>query len=386
MTHGDATIATDRKCAVLFVLPSLQGGGAERVATTLLRHIDPARFTLTLAILDGTNPVFERDLPSDIEVIDLGCRRVRHAPLPLLRLIWQRRPAVVFSMISHLNLALAMLRPLLPNGVRLIARETNALSAMLDAEPRGNIWRLGYRWLYRRLDAIVSQSEQTARELANDFGIAPRRIHVIRNPLDIERIQELAGEPLAEKPWGTHDLPLVAAGRLTHVKGFDLLLEAVALLANPHVHLTILGEGPLRSELEALADKLGVAQQVTFLGFQRNPYQYFAQARTLVLSSRSEGFPNVVLEALACGIPVIATPAVGGISEIADRQSNVTLADDISAQSLARTLTAQLLDHPRIKTSADLMAFSATRLAVQYEELFLGMIVDSVPHQLRHDR
>lgn len=386
MTPGGATSVSDQKPSVLFVLPSLQGGGAERVATTLLRHLDPARFTLALAILDGTNPVFARDLPSDIEVIDLGCRRVRYAPVSLLRLIWQRRPTVVFSMMGHLNLMLALLKPLLPGGVRLFARETNALSAMLEAEPGGEMWRLGYRWLYRRLDNIVSQSESNALELVRDFHVAPGRVRVIRNPLDIERIGQLAAEPLDEEPWGRHDLPLVAAGRLAHVKGFDILLEAIALLGNPRVHLTILGEGPLRGDLELLAEDLGIAHQVRFLGFQPNPYKYFARAGAVVLSSRFENFPNVVLEALACGVPVIATPAEGGIHEMAEQESNVILADAVSARSLATALAAHLVEKRQPHVPADLAAYSATRVAAQFEALFLGKGVDSERHPPTHDR
>src|SRR5689334_13406340 len=116
---------------LLFLIPSLRGGGAERVIVTLLRHLDRAKVCLALAVVDTRDAVYRGDVPEDVEFIDLRCTRVRYALPKILYLIWRRRPDVVFSTLGHLNLALAMLRPLLPGGVRYIGREACIVSANL---------------------------------------------------------------------------------------------------------------------------------------------------------------------------------------------------------------------------------------------------------------
>jgi glycosyltransferase involved in cell wall biosynthesis len=322
----------------------LNGGGAQRVVVTLLRHLDRSRFRLTIATVDTRGAVFRDDVPEDVEFVDLGCTRVRHALVKLVRLIWRLKPDVVFSTLGHLNLALAAIRPLLPNASRYVAREAIVVSESLKDLRRSGWWAWAYRRLYRRFDLVVCQSVDMRDDLIGNFSLPSSKAVVIHNPVDIDRIRALAAEPVhgADEPvppdTARGSVHLVAAGRLVAQKGFDLMIEAIALCANPQVCVTILGEGPLKSSLERLAAERGVAGQIRFLGFQRNPYPYFARADAFVLSSRFEGFPNVVLEALACGTPVIATPAAGGVSEILDGISGCLLADAISAEALSREI------------------------------------------------
>ena len=132
---------------VLFLIPTLNGGGAERVIVTLLKHLDRRRFRLTLGVVDMHQAVFGDDIPADVECINLGASRVRYALPRIVTLIRKRRPNVVFTTLGHLNLALSMVRPLLPNGVRCIARETAIISQTLQAYTYPSVWKM----LYRRL-------------------------------------------------------------------------------------------------------------------------------------------------------------------------------------------------------------------------------------------
>lgn len=361
----------DGRVNVLFVLPSLKGGGAERVAVTLLCHLDRARIKPALAVLNCEEPAYAADLPTDVEIIDLKSPRVRLGLFALLRLIWRTRPNVVFSMIGHLNLGLALLRPFLPRGVRLCARETNVISEMLGDHPQGLLWRAAYTFLYRRFDAVICQSDHMRSELVEVFGVTANRTVVIRNPIDVERIRGLASAPMDGQSWQTGSIRLIAVGRLTYEKGVDLLLEAVALVDHPAVEVLVLGAGPLRGALEHMARTLGLTDRVRFLGFVRNPYRYMARADALVLSSRFEAFPNVVLESLACGVPVIATPAHGGMREMALGQLGVTLAEEISAASLAHAIERYSLRDHGGRLQADLSSYRASTIAAQYEALFV---------------
>jgi glycosyltransferase involved in cell wall biosynthesis len=371
--------ATGARTRVLFMLPTLRGGGAERVFTSLLRHIDRGAIDARLAVLDASGAVYRDDLPPDLEVIDLRAPRLRHSLPSIVRVIWRIRPDVVFSTLGHLNLALAALRPLLPPGTRLLGRET-AMVSMLDDpgyEPQPAWVSWAYRRFLHKLDAVVCQSESMKADLVDHFTLRPEKGLVIRNPVDVRRIRERAREPvdaaLTREP---ETIQLVAAGSFLPRKGFDVLVDAIASCANRRLRLTILGEGPLKAQIVQRAAEKGVASQIRFLEFQSNPYAFFARADAFVLSSRFEGVPNVVLEALACGTPVIATPAPGGVVEILSGIDHCLVARAVTPAALAEAIDA-FRPGPRIAPEA-IAPFDVHTIAGQYERLF-AQLTDRAP-------
>ena len=370
---------------VLFLIPTLTGGGAERVIVTLLRHLDRSKFRLVLVVVNMRDAAYRADVPEDVELIDLKYSRVRYAVPKIMRLIWQTRPDVVFSTLGHLNLALAMIRPLLPNRVRYIGRETCVVSENLKECTQPRVWGWAYRRLYPRFDIVVCQSLDMRDDLIGHFAFPPHKAVVIHNPVDVERIRRLATEvnlTSNECAASNADIApqLVAAGRLSHQKGFDLLIEALALCNGARPRLTLLGEGPLRTDLEQLAKHRGVAHRVRFVGFQENPYPFFAQADAFVLSSRYEGFPNVMLEALACGTPVIATPAPGGVSEIAELAGGVVLAPAVDAGSLSVAIERFFGGETRT-APISLIPFHVDKIVEQYQKL---LIDETLPKAADH--
>ena len=130
----------DKKMRVLFIIPTLRAGGAERVVVTLLQHLDRTHFDLTLAVVDMRHAVFLDDIPTEVRLIDLGCRRVLYALPKIITLIWRLRPQVVFSTLGHLNLALAICRWALPQRSRYIARETSIVSENIRQEKHPKLW------------------------------------------------------------------------------------------------------------------------------------------------------------------------------------------------------------------------------------------------------
>lgn len=328
---------------ILFIIPSLRGGGAERVMVNLLRHLDRSKFKPLLAVVNLKSAVYLEELATDVELFDLNCDRVRYALPKIIRLIWNIRPQVVFSTLGHLNLWLAILQPLLPKKTNYLCRETTIVSVAIKIESAfyQKFWPWAYKAFYNRFEMIICQSKYMRDDMLASFNISADKIVVINNPVDIDQLGQLCLATVATgmlKVKGSSTTHLVSAGRMVRVKGFDLLIEALALNANPSVFLTLLGEGPLLEELKALAQLRGIAAQIRFVGYQKNPYPFFAQADAYVLSSRYEGFPNVVLEAIACGTPVIATPAVGGTSEILNDMAGCLMTERVSAKSLAVAL------------------------------------------------
>ena len=295
---------------IALVLPSFGGGGAERVALTLIAGV--AAESATIAVFDCRGPL--RPLvPAGVNVHDLGRPRLRHAWPALLRWLRATRPAVVLSTLGHVNLALLATRPLLPAGTRLIIREANTPSLCLR---RGRVrapalMRRAYRLLYPSADLVICQHRAMAEEMGTRFGVPAERTTVLPNPVDSARLR--TGSPLREPGPGRR---FVAAGRLTHQKGFDRLIDMVAD-GGADDRLCLFGDGPDRAALEGRVREHGAADRIRFAGFDPAPWPFYAGADAVLVPSRWEGLPNVALEALACGTPVIATPESGGIAEVA---------------------------------------------------------------------
>ena len=358
---------------VLFVLASLSGGGAERVMLTILRHLDRSRFEPHLALVEATGPLLE-DVPKDVPVYDLKSRRARYCVPAIVRLTWKLRPDVVLSTLGYLNLMLIFAKPLLPGKIRLFVREGTSLAAHLEMDGQHpKLWTWLYRHFYKKADKIICQSDYMLNDLEERFGVTKSKMVRIYNPVDIKRISELA--EAYENPFSGEGPQLVTAGRLSHEKGIDVLLDAMALVRDtfPSVQLTILGKGELEADLKARCDRLGLREAVHFLGFQSNPYPSFRNADLFLQCSRYEGLPNVVLEALALGTPVVAMDCPGGSREIADYNDSLTLVEPNNEVSFAEAIVKVLSKKasPRSKSGypASMERFSVATVVAQYESM-----------------
>lgn len=364
----------DSRCRVLFLIPTLRGGGAERVLTTLLRHWEKTRFQLTLCVFDADGAEYLESIPDDVDVVCLDARRVRYGLVKLVRLIWNLQPQVVFSFIGYLTIALAALKSVLPSGVKLLGRETIVVHEHLKAQPNRLLWEMAYRVFYARLDGLVCQSAEMYGDVVGRYRIPAGHVSLIHNPVDIAHVRSLASAPCPMlRKAAAEQINLVAAGRLDYQKGFDVLIESIARCQDARLRLFVLGVGPLARYLQGLAKSMDVEEQITFVGFQRNPYAWFAHADALVLSSRYEGFPNVVVEALACGTPVIAVPAPGGVTEILDGIPACQLASEISANSLAEAISRWVIDRKvRISENA-VKRYDVCSIVRKYERAVLSV-------------
>jgi glycosyltransferase involved in cell wall biosynthesis len=305
------------KQKVLFVLPSLHGGGAQRVMVTLLKHLNRQKFDIYLALV-AKNGAYLSEVPTDVIVYDLGAGRVRHAFKPLLQLIHKLKPDTVFSTLGHMNLALILLKAFMPSKTRLIVREACIVSEFIRDSKYNKVWTLLYKYLYKRSDKIICQSKYMMNDLIENFNIPKKKILQIYNPVDIIGLNKRASS--GDNPFGqdSNYINIIAIGRLSQEKGYDRLINSVPQLLKlkPNSKVWILGEGPLEEQLIKLRDSLGLYDHVKFVGFQENPYLWLKHADLFVLSSYYEGLPNVLLEAIACGCPVITVDHPGGTREI----------------------------------------------------------------------
>lgn len=305
---------------VLLFSPHLGGGGADRVIARLAGLLDRRRFAPALALVRCEGP-FLADVPGDVPVHDLGARRLATSLPALARLIARERPDVVFSA-GGSNIIAAAAHALARSRAHLVLSERSALRRSDRSRARLLAELPAKRVAYRRADAVAAVSAGVAQDLADTLGLPPSRIAVVGNPLVDDDLAALAAEPVAH-PWLAPDAStpaapvLVACGRLVEIKDYPTLLDAFARIraARP-ARLLVLGDGPLRAALEAHAAELGVGADVAFLGFDKNPFRYFARARLLLHASRAEGLPGALIQAMACGAPVIATDCNFGPREV----------------------------------------------------------------------
>lgn len=361
------------KRKILFVLPSLAAGGAERVITIILSHLDRKRFSPVLFLAAGAGP-FREYVPDDVRVIQSDAKRVRSAMPALVRAIGRERPKVVFSTLGHLNLMVCMVRPLFHRGIAYVARETNIPSINLYNNERPGMFRFLYRRLYPGFDRIICQSMDMLADLSDKFGIPCKKCIVIPNPVDTERTRRLAGSGKPDFPKET--VNLLACGKLKEQKGFDLLIRAMTQLEDT-VTLTVLGDGPLRKNLELLASRSGVSHRVRFLGFSPNPYPYMAACSAFVLSSRYEGFPNVVLEALALGTKVAAFDCPGDVKAILRGLPGCRLAKSEDPMDLARAVreVIESRSEPDVLVESVQRRYDSAIITRCYEKVFEDVIV-----------
>ena len=307
-----------------FVLPSLAGGGAERVLLQLAHSVDRRRFRGTLILLDGQGSLTQM-IPKEWQTIDLRCGRLRRVLPKLIATLRSVAPNTVVSTFGYVNLAILVSRRFLPRGTRLVLRDANMPSLSLPEARFGKILKVGYKILYRRADTVICSSQLMADEFADDFGVPRSKIAVLPNPVDVHTIRREAVDTIRVPG---HGLRFNAAGRFVRQKGFDRLLDIFAKMPK-QAHLTILGDGPDVDAIASAAERLGVSGRVDLPGFQPAPWRYYAGADAFLLPSRWEGMPNAALEALACGTPVIATPEAGAITELAEmtKTGAITIAD-----------------------------------------------------------
>jgi glycosyltransferase involved in cell wall biosynthesis len=374
---------SDPRKKIVFLIGSLAGGGAERVFVTLLRHLDRNYFEPHLVLLRAEGELI-CEVPDDVAVHTLNGARHRRSlaglflmMCSLVQLLWKIRPRTVLST-GRINLVLALARPFLPRGTKLLIRECSVLSARLKSDTRyPYVWRWLYQRLYRWADSVVCLSDSMVKDMTEQFNLPQQRSVRIYNPIDIDLVRGLG--KIGGNPYSGAGPQLVAAGRLSSEKGFDLLLAAMPSVIDrfPNVRLTILGQGPMKNVLAEQVERLGLADSVSFLGFQQNPWPYLCHADLFVLPSRRESFSNALLEALALETPAVAVDCPGAIREIYGENPAVRLVAAGDASGLAEAIIERCSGtrHERSspKASPDWLAkFALQRIMGEYSALFLG--------------
>ena len=395
-----------RRPRLAILLLSLPLGGAERTMITLANELARTGCDVDLVLVRRKGALVS-DVAPDVRLVVLGTPQptamipiLLRLPWPTLRLLLaallrQQLPAVARSLpriinylqsaqpdaflttLPNYNIVALWAKWLSRTRTRFVLCEGNTTSKEVASTDHSfeKKWPILMRQWYPRADAIVAVSDGVAADLSRLARLPRSRITTIFNPLDVNRIRRLASAPIIDD-WFFDGAPpvLLAVGRLAPQKDFPNLLRAFARVRSRcGVRLVILGEGPERGRLESLAADLGIAAHVRMPGAVLNPFSYMARARLFVLSSAWEGLPTVLMEALACGCPIVSTDCPSGPSEILDGGAFGPLVPSGDDKALAEGILQALalpIDRRRLRERAEV--FSVHVAVDRYLKVLFG--------------
>ncbi len=309
--------ASQRRSTVCFVAPSLAGGGAERVAVQVLNALDDTRWDRCLYLFERRGP-YLADLSASIRVEASNAASRIGQWRQLRRFLRDRRPDVVVAFLSYVSVLTAARAARV--GSRVVFDVQTPVSAFLtDADYRWSrplprrVFASAMRRACAAADLLMAASTGVADDLVQTYGAPPANVRVVPNSVDVDTISRATNEPLEDavaERW-MHPV-IVTAGRLADVKNYPLLLAAFAILRETiPATLFILGTGAQELAVRAEIRARRLDAVVHLCGFQRNPWKFIARADVFALTSRYEGFGNVLIESMACGVPVVATSSPG---------------------------------------------------------------------------
>ena len=352
------------KLKLLIAVPSFECGGLERNVLNICNNINNKKFETTLVIINNENPFYKVTNPA-VKVISLNKKNVRKSLFDLKKIINETKPDIVLSTANHLNLLFAIFRFLFPKKIKFIARESSIVSINTRRNKFPFLFDSLLKLCYRKFDHIVCQSKYMQQDLLAHYHIDAVKTSIINNAVEL---------PEHWKTESIHPdtLQYISVARLSEEKGIDNILRALQKTKKPFQY-TIIGEGPMLNSLKKLVTELHLEKQIVFAGKRQLPYSIVSNPDLFLMGSHYEGFPNVLLEANACGIPVVCFDAPGGINEVVESGVNGFLVSNFNIDEFAETIdkaTVFPFDKKRIQIDT-LEKYSTRNMLNSWEQVFL---------------
>ena len=355
---------------VVLYVPDLSVGGAERAALNLLEALPGPDLRVTLLLNRRRGPLMNT-LPDTAQVRSLDAHRTIAALPRLTAFLRRERPDVLISYLAFNNIVAVWANYLAGRPTKVIASHHVTTSNVKSGSWKHNLVPALYRVTLPWADHIVAVSKGVASGLSQILH-GRGSLSIIHNPIITPAYRELAAAPL-DHPWfGPGQPPLVlGVGRLVPQKNFELLINAFAeVAAKSSARLALLGDGPLKADLQQQIDRLGLSDRAAILPVDLNPWRYMSRASVLVLSSLFEGFGNVLVEAMATGTPVVSVDCPDGPADILGQGKWGRLVPSGDAKALAAAIMETLADpgdpQPR---RARALEYSAQSIAMRYRDL-----------------
>lgn len=375
-----------KKIKVAYFYTIFRNAAMARWLKNITNNIDHSKYAVSFVGLK-IEESFKVEIPKDVCVVNLSNPFPPTALFKLILYFRKERPDIFVSAFPHINVFAMIAKIISGVSTKVILTDHNHFFGL--ARNARSLYRKFFglfilphlmRIFYPLSDVVICASEGVAESILDVVKI-PDKVKVIYYPVAIDIIQNLSLEPV-DYPWFLHsEIPVVlAAGRLINQKDFPTLLHAFKLVIQVKpARLIILGEGKDRGKLEKLTGSLGISDYVAFLGFQINPFKYMSKASVFVLSSLHEGFGNVLVEAMACGTPVISTDCKSGPNEIIENGKSGILVPVRDYKALSKAIIRVLSDSSlRQRFSEEGIKkvgyFSVEKNIKQYQEVFSNLM------------
>ena len=338
-------------------IPSLMGGGAERIIVILANEISKRGIAVDLVLSKSIGPYLS-DVHPSIRIVNLNSKRLLFSIVPLDKYMREEKPKVMLTALNTANVIAIIARIISRVKFRLIVSERAVTSVAIKDNPlmRAKLMPFLMRMTYQKADAIVAVSFGVADDLVNKFKMPSKNIHVVYNPVVTSQLIKLSNEKFEHEWFENEEVPVILSiGRLTSQKNFTLLIKAFSLLLKSReARLIILGKGELQKELENLTIELNIRDKVSFPSFVKNPFMWMKNSSLFVLSSDYEGLPGTLIQAMACGTPVVSTDCPSGPKEILENGQWGRLVPMRDVESLSRAMAATLDEeaHPDVALRA----------------------------------
>jgi glycosyltransferase involved in cell wall biosynthesis len=362
------------KRLVSVFLSSLDGAGAERAMITFAGEVAKKGYRVDLVVVKNGGRLKDLTHP-EVSVVDLCCSRVAKALPKLITYIRRSRPDALYSTVMHANVVATVAATVAAVGTRVIVRESGSpLSAPKDTIGQRVTLRLA-PLIYPFASGVIAVSSGVADELRDLSLRISNKTQVIPTPVISDELLQQADEPIDE-PWLTHrDAPvIVSAGRLERYKGFVTLMRAIKLLCKKReARLLVLGEGSYEPTIRREIAQLDLEKHVKLVGFRPNPFPYMKHADAFALASESEGLPNVLIQAMAFGTPIVSTNCRSGPAEILCNGKYGRLVPVGNEHELAQALHDALLEPRQLEAQQYARATYSTKRATDEYLAFAGL-------------
>lgn len=366
---------SDTRPIAIFI-PNLKGGGTQQAQILIARGLHNLGEPVQLVVGRKVGGLSET-IPKEIEIVNLGGLSDLSLIFSLVGYLKREEPRAIICALNQANLLGLLAKRLSRAETRLVMVVQNHFGAKWKHQftPTAPLRKWIFRHMYTRADAVVAVAEQLRGYLIAELGLSEQHVHAIPNPVDEHEVRMNAKKAVGH-PWlqANHEVPvIITVGRLDYQKDHKALIRAFELvLKKERARLIIVGEGPLRAKLERFIRALGLEDYVDLVGFQSNPHAWMAKASLFVLSSRWEGYPLVLLEACALGLPVVSTDCNSGPAELlADgRFGKLVTCGDVP--QLAHAILEALAESSKRVDLVDRASeFSLESVARRYTECFL---------------